>query len=124
MDREEILKNWTIDAFGGPEIENFYLAKKYAELCFDNTFYINLLKIKLNNLKMFIADYEPACFKDFEKLADVSFTIEYLKEAIRQVIKLRIFAKDHLSYVLDLGVFCPFCHDKLEFHDELFNCPQ
>lgn len=124
MDREQILKAWTIDGFGGPEIENFYLAKKYAELSFDNGFYINLLKIKLNNLKKFIADSEPACLKDLEELADISFKIEHVNEAVRQIIKLRVFARDHLRYFLDLGAFCPFCLDKLEFHDELFNCPR
>lgn len=90
MSRQEIFDKWKIDSSGGPVLDSFSIANRFALIAFDNVKALNLLKLKLNNLKQNICDMDLDAPGEINRLSELFLKLQYTDHVIRRIVKLRV----------------------------------
>jgi len=124
MNKEIALNNWPITNMGGPLFHGTQDAIIYATLSYNNDKFISLLKPQLDRL---IAAYES--FKGQEPqnvdlLSDFAFDIQFCKEAMREIVKLRYIRGRGNITGNRFDDLCPFCCFLLIRHSDFGDCPE
>lgn len=123
MPQKITLCNWPMTVMGGPALNNTNDSIIYARLAFISPDHLLKLKIQLINL-IDLYDKTRSNGREYlDSMLKIASHVQFCKEAMREVVKVRFFAFTHKIFTDQIDEKCPFCDNPLCDHMDFGNCP-